>query len=438
MGLFDFLSRGNKNEELEQLLKNLTPEQVQQALIQRLGGGLVVPDDNVQSYIDNGYNANNVVHSAVRYITRRASQIPLYVAKKNAEGEYEYLPNHWLNELLESPNDLMSGPEFIEQSLGFYLLTGNTYVYKMMPTTRENGNPIQLWNLPSQYIEIELSSNPISPAIKSYNLQTIGDVKFEPQNIIHLRTPNYNYDNGEWLYGLSPIKAALKTLNANNSGQTALAKLQQNLGAVGLLTKESGPAVDNTQVRALQRYINKNLMGAENKGAIRVLSQAYKYTSLALDAQELEIIKANQMTARELYAIYGLDSKLFNDPESTAYNNMTEARKGSYTEAIIPNLEAFAASFTNNLLAKEKGVCLKLDLSGIEVLRKDIATIVNALKDAYWIPTSEKQLMSGIDPDGVLPEYILPFGQSAGGSPIDEENMKRLNNVLSKYAKDRV
>ena len=436
MGLFDFLNRGKKDSELEQLLKGLTPEQVQQALIQRIGGGLVVPDDNAKGYITNGYNANNVVYSAVRYITRRAAQIPLYVAKEDREGNYEYLPNHWLNDLLEQPNDLMTRSEFVEQALGFKLLTGNTYLYKMMPTSRESGNPIQLWNLPTQYINIELSGNPATPAIKSYNLQKLGDISFKPNEIIHLRTPNYNYDNGEWLYGISPLKAALKTLNANNSGQTALAKLQQNLGAVGLLTKENGPSVTSDQVKGLQRYVNKNIMGAENKGAIRVLSQAYKYTSLALDAKELEIIKANQMTARDLYAIYGLSSKLFNDPEASTYNNMTEDKKSAYTEAIIPELQSLADGLTSDLLSKEKGLSVKLDLSGVEVLKKDIATIVNALKDAYWIPTSEKQLMSGIDPDGVLPEYILPFGQSAGGSPIDEENMKRLNTILSKYAKN--
>lgn len=435
MGLFDFLNRGKKESELEQVLKNLTPEQIQQALIQRLGGGLVVPDDNAQGYINSGYNANNVVYSAVRYITRRASMIPLYVAEKEADGNYKYLPNHWLNKLLQSPNDLMSGPEFIEQALGFYLLTGNSYVYKMLPTTRETGEPIQLWNLPSQYLEIELSSNPVSPAIKSYNLQTIGDINFDPKTIIHLRTPNYNYDNGEWLYGISPLKAALKTLNANNSGQTALAKLQQNLGAIGLLTKESGPQVNQEQLKAMQDYINKNIRGENNRGAIRVLSQAYKYTSLALDAQELEIIKANQMTARDLYAIYGLDSKLFNDPEATTYNNMTEARKGAYTEAIIPNLQAFANKLTSDLLGDDNGLCVKLDLTGIEVLRKDLSAIINSLKDAYWIPTSQKQELSGVDPDGILPEYILPFGQSAGTGSIDEENLKRLNTVLSKYEK---
>ena len=90
MGLFDFLNRGKKDNELEQLLKGLTPEQVQQALIQRIGGGLVVPDDNAKGYITNGYNANNVVYSAVRYITRRASQIPLYVAEKDATRDRDW------------------------------------------------------------------------------------------------------------------------------------------------------------------------------------------------------------------------------------------------------------------------------------------------------------------------------------------------------------
>jgi len=69
MGLFDFF----KNKAAT----NLSSEQVQSALLQFIGGGLVVPEENAKSYITNGYNLNVVVHSAVRYITRRAAGIPL-------------------------------------------------------------------------------------------------------------------------------------------------------------------------------------------------------------------------------------------------------------------------------------------------------------------------------------------------------------------------
>lgn len=433
MGLFDFLSRDKQKDELTEVLKNLTPEQIQQALVQRLGGGLVVPDDNVKSYIQNGFEANNVIYNAVTYITRRARSIPIYVAKKNGNGEYEYIPDHWLTKLLQRPNDLLSGSEFVEQSLLFYLVTGNSYTYKMMPSTREDGKPIQLWTLPSQYIDIELGSSEYMPVIKSYSLNTLGDIDFAANQVIHLRTPNLSYDNGEWLYGQSPLRAALKTLNANSSGQEALSKLQQNLGAIGLLSKDGGPQVNQSQVRAMQSWVNKNIQGAENKGLIRVLSQAYKYQQIGANAEELEIIKANQMTARELYAIYGLDSKLFNDPESTTYNNMQEARKGAYTEAIIPTLQAWIDKLTSDLLANEPDLCLKLDLSGIEVLRKDLGELISSLKDAYWIPTSVKQEMSGVDPDGQLPEYILPQLGMSAGEQIDEENKSRLNDLLKKY-----
>ena len=90
MGLFDFLSRDKQKDELTEVLKNLTPEQIQQALVQRLGGGLVVPDDNVKSYIQNGFEANNVIYNAVTYITRRARSIPIYVAKKNGNGDRKW------------------------------------------------------------------------------------------------------------------------------------------------------------------------------------------------------------------------------------------------------------------------------------------------------------------------------------------------------------
>lgn len=433
MGIFNFLGRSKKETELAEVLKNLTPEQIQQALVQRLGGGLVVPDDNTQGYIKSGYEANNVVYNAVTYISRRARSIPIYAAKMNKDGEYEYMTDHWLTKLLQNPNELLSGSEFLEQSMLFYLITGNSYTYKMMSSVRENDTkPIELWPLPSQYIDIKLGSSEYMPVIQSYSLNTLGDVEFPANQVIHWRTANLNYNNGEWLYGQSPLKAGLKTLNANSSGQEALAKLQQNLGAVGLMSKESGGKVDQGQVRSMQAWVNKNIQGSENKGLIRVLSQAYKYQKIGANAEELEIIKANQMTARDIYALYGLDSKLFNDPEATTYNNMSEARKASYTEAIIPALQSWSDKLGSDLLKNEPGVKLKLDLSGVEVLRKDLSEIISSLKDAYWIPTSVKQEMSGVDPDGELPEYVLP-NLGLGNMPIDAENKSRLNDLLKKY-----
>ena len=431
MGLFDFF----KNKAAT----NLSSEQVQSALLQFIGGGLVVPEDNAKSYITNGYNLNVVVHSAVRYITRRAAGIPLKLVLQGKDGKETNIDKHPILDLLRRPNDFQNYNEFAEQSLGFYLLTGNSYNYQVKSTTRESAIPIELYNLPAQYVEIKTKGNTGTEGIEAYNLRTISTQEFDPKLIIHLKTPNYLFENGQWLYGMSPLKAALKALNTNNSNQTALAKLAQNLGAIGLLmfdqkSNDNAAAPNKEQLRAMQSFINKSVQGSVNRGGIRAMSQLFKWQSISASQKDLGLLEGSKMTARDIYSIYGLDSKLFNDHTSSTYNNIAEAKKGAYTEAILPTLNAWLAKLNAEFFTKGDGLCLKPDLSGIEVLHKDQTELINVLKDAYFIPTSKKQELVGIEPDFSLPEYLIPISLTDPDAiPIEEETQKRLAKIIHGY-----
>lgn len=435
MGLFDFLKGGKK--------KNLTPEQVQQAVLQYMGGGLVVPEDNALGYISSGYNVNVVVHSAVRYITRRASEIPVKLVDMSG-GEETLINSHPALDLLKTPNPLQNYQEYTEQALGFYLLTGNTFAYKVMSTTRQDSIPIETYILPSQYVDIKTrgKTNSGLEPIEYYRLNTIGIQQFEVENVMHLKTPNYLFDNGQWLYGLSPLKAALKSLNTSNSNQTALAKLAQNLGAIGLLMFDenrnpSKAAPTKGQLRQMQSFLNKNVSGEENRGTIRALSQVFQWQSIGLGASDLELIESSRMAARDIYSIYGLDSKLFNDPQASTFNNITEAKKSAYTEAIIPTLNAWLKKLSSELFGADSELCFKPDLSGIEVLKKDQTQLISALTNAYFIPNQVKQEMLGIEPDDELPKYLIPqnlMPTDAGG--LEEETQKEISKIIDLYKKE--
>lgn len=432
MGFFDLFKK-----------KELTPQQVQQAVLQYMGGGLIVPEDNSLSYITNGYNTNVVVHSAVRYITRRAAQIPVKLVRKTSEGE-EVVTDHPAIKLLKKPNGLQGYAEFMEQALGFYLLTGNTFNYKVMSTTREDNIPIEMYILPSQYMDIKTSAKTNSGVepIEYYRLNTVGTQKFESENIIHLKTPNYLFDNGQWLYGLSPLKAALNSLNTSNSNQTALAKLAQNLGAIGLLmfdksANDGVAAPDKGQLRQMQSFINKNIQGESNRGAIRAISQVFKWQGISLSASDLELIESSRMTARDIYAIYGLDSKLFNDPQASTFNNVNEAKKSAYTEAIIPTLNAWLNKLNEGLFPEDSDLYFKADLSSIEVLKKDQTQLIAALTNAYFIPNQVKQEMIGIEPDEDLPRYLIPANlMPAEGLDMEEETKAQLSKIIDLYQKE--
>ena len=115
MGFFDRF----RKKDLDQKIK--------EALFHYIGGHPISYEDNKTSYIRNGYQSNLFVYLCVNYITNKASDIPLYLCDRDGER----IDDVNIQRLLDKPNDLQSFREFVEQSLGFYLLTGNTFVYKL-------------------------------------------------------------------------------------------------------------------------------------------------------------------------------------------------------------------------------------------------------------------------------------------------------------------
>ena len=132
--------------------------------------------------------------------------------------------------------------------------------------------------------------------------------------------------------------------------------------------------------------------------------------------------------------MYGLSSMLFNDDTNSTFNNVQEAKKSAYTDAILPNLENFLAKFNEEIIKVwNEDVMLKADYNAIEVLKKDRTTMIATLNNAWYIPTSQKQKMVGVEADEVLDEYYLPMNLiPTGGESVDLEKVSDLYNDYGK------
>jgi len=133
--------------------------------------------ENLEEYVKEGYNTNPTVYSIINYISRNASRVPLRLYKvtdekalkrvkaydpfsiegnKIRKKALEEIDDHPLVEILEQPNPYMGQSLFIEQAVGYKLITGNTYIHGLAPDGgMDSGKFVQLYLLPSQHMEIE-------------------------------------------------------------------------------------------------------------------------------------------------------------------------------------------------------------------------------------------------------------------------------------------
>lgn len=414
----------NRNASIERELNRLTT-----AL---LGERLVPIDAKDENYIAQGFNKNLFVYMCVSFIIKRASDIPIKLMRKLETGEEEEIFDHPVLDLLKKPNPYTDGKEYIEKSLGYYLLTGNNYNWNIRLKGQEF--PKESHVLPSQYIDI-VAGRTWGHGPTKYALNLYKNVYFPAEEVTHFKAVNFDFENGQYLYGSSPLRSALMTINSVNSGQVSFTKQAQNDGVKGLLMQEPSEhvsAMGPEQLKQFKRMVKEAINGNDKKGLVEVTNMLFKYIHLGMNSADMQLLENHRVGKQDICAIYNLSSILFNDNTSSTYSNYEQATKNAYIDAILPVLNNFLAKLTADWLVSEPQLKLVPDTSNVEALKPDRSKLIASLVNAWWIPTTEKQRMTGVDPDDSLPKYMIP----ANLFPSDLENPTDVDEDIEKHLKE--
>lgn len=419
---------------------------------------------NIDKYINDGYQANAIVYSIINLITSNAANVrnmwvlyktndskainkykrcdPLSIKGMSIKGsKLEEVESHPILDLLNRPNPMMSGSEFIEAAIGYRLLTGMRYIYGFGPDVGINkGRFTELSVLPSQLIQIELDRQGLPAFYKWVN--SANRYSMPADQVLYSRKWNPNYNS--YPYGMSPIQAARAVLTQSNDSYTASSKLLQNVGMIGMITQESNQYSDNLtpeQAAKLKESLHSN-SGVGNYGNIHVSSAPLKWTQFGMNAVDLNLIQQNKMTARDLCSIWKVNSALLNDPENKTYNNMKEAKKALFTEAILPELYTLRDELNSWLLPTYKDsdkdkYMLDIDISNIPELQDDLSALITSLQGAWWLKPNERRWAMGWDKDEAskemdqywIPAGLIPTGQGDVSFNLDEE----AKSLIKKY-----
>ena len=433
---------------------------IQQALLQFVGTDSPIAfDDNYKEYVDKGYLYNPDVYSVVNLITnamrsvhfcvyeikdmpkfRKYNRLPSEakeyqldkVMRYKEESLIEVESDNFLYKLLERPNPLQGWGEFIENVMGYKLITGNSYVHGVRLENGANAGLVsEMWPLPAQYMRIKASGKGES-IVLGYKLDltegatTTSSVKFEADEIMHLRYWNADYDgDGSHLYGLSPLRAGARVIRQSNDSYTAQMAQLQNSGAMGILAVEPDSMTEE-QARQLERDYTKKYTGSFNRGKIVIAGAKMDWKQIGLSPVDLNIIESQKMSLRDICNIYGINSALLNDPDNKVYNNVQEARRALYMDKVIPELDTFRDELNRWLTASfnektGKKYYIDYDLESIPAIQKDMKLILEQVKDAWWITGSEKRIAMGYDDDPAMAQYFIPAGLIPFGTQTEEQ-----------------
>ena len=340
---------------------------------------------NDATYIQSGYEANADLFSVINYCTGNAANIKPILYDVVPKDKIEVL-KHDLLELLRQPMPGMTYRLWIAQALGYYMTTGNTYIWgPMLEDGWNKGKTTQLMILPSQFTTIRRVNG-----VKEYKV-SVGSWQrtYPAEEILHIRTPNLDYGNGVEDKGMSPIKTALLNLSSSNAGMRSQAARFQNNGGDGLIGFKDG--LTDEQRKTVQAQLD-NRSGSDNAGKIYAAGSGINFARFGLSPADLEILKTVGWNRTVFCNLYGVDPHLLDPSQGSTFNNQREAVASPYNRTIIPFMDELFNGLNNWLLPSYKGTLqFEVDKSGVPELQVNKAENVKWLAQAWWLTGNEKR-----------------------------------------------
>lgn len=312
------------------------------------------------------YAENEIVHAAVTETARALIGIPFVGEAWNPTTlQWDRLPApHELNRLLERPHPAIDRVALMDHFWTQLVVTGNSLLWKR----RGNGAPRELWVTDTRHVGIrpdpdkligayvvtsdtlgtghELATFPSLPVQAGERVKTI-----DPRDILHLRLhPDPDYP----LWGLSPISAALDSIDADNAISEFIIQFFQNGAVPAFLFTSEGDLTDE-EIAAMKRRWEARQGGVGNAWSLAVIegtSGKLDRLGLATGSREIGLhdLRAD-LEARILApmnvppivvgAVIGL--------QHATYSNYGQARTAQYEENTEPLLRRGESVFTHGL-----------------------------------------------------------------------------------------
>jgi len=253
----------------------------------------------------------------------------------------------------------MSQADFVRWMVTHLDLAGNSYWGKVRDG---RGVPLELWTYSPDYIQVVPGQ---SDLIAHYIHTQTGNKYIEYQDMCHFAY----IDPSSMYYGMSPLKAAGKAVDVDNSAQDWQKISMQNRGVPeGVFSFDGNLTAE--QYKEARKQVREQHAQLGQARAPWVLSKA-TYTQLSQNAIEMDFMATRDFTKEEICSVYGVPSSLIAKMGDVNLANAETARRAFWQDTLQPLLEQIEGTL-NSCLASEFGpdVEIYFDTSNVAALQQ--------------------------------------------------------------------
>lgn len=394
-------------------------------------------DNDLEKYVNKGYNVNSDVFSVINQISSKFVSIPYSIKKIEDNTNFNqynkllkavnYNPTPVqkvrLNTLetkafensefpmpFEKPNPNQTWDEFFKLSEDFLKLTGNIYWYKLMPENGMNaGSPIQIYCLPSHLMEIVLKDKASFLSLESpidyYKLNYSNEnIKFMYDEITHISVNNPNFGTaGEHLYGQSPLRAVWNNILASNMGIDLNLELLRNAGVFGFIHAKDKSLTDGQQ-KGLKERLQLAKHSKDKLSNIMGASAPLAFTRISLTPTEIELFTNLKYNQKAICNALGWSDVLLNNDDGGKHDKQELELKRVLINTVVPDVKLIEDIFNKEILQKIRGYedkCIYFNYKELPEMQLDMETMskwVISLKDGGLVTANEGRNFMGIQP----------------------------------------
>jgi HK97 family phage portal protein len=388
MSIFDFLFRRKQSEARMAIA------------FQQMGRAVPTPK-NYDQFIKESYQKNVIAFKCVQLIAKSVGNVPWIVYSKRESMDRQELEGHPLHELLKQPNPMQGQAAFFEAMAAFYMLSGNSYIECVGPTEKTVNElwpirPDQMRVVPGAY---GMPKAYVLKAGTSEKVWAMDPVTGEGP-ILHMKT----FHPTDIWYGMSPIEAAVYSVDQHNFASEWNLSLLQNMGApsgaIQIKQDSMNPmaALTEPQRENLKEQIQQNIAGRSNAARVMILEGGMEWKAMGFSPKDMDWIQGRNTSARDIALAFGVPPLLLNIPGDSTFSNYKEARLSFYEDTLIPLMSFFRDELNKWLTPKfGENVELDYDADQIPALQDKRAERFTTISSAGFLTVNEKRAAAGYD-----------------------------------------
>lgn len=316
-----------------------------------------------------GRDLRGVAWACVNIISQDISTLRPEVGILEPDGFFRTMPNSQVQAVLDTPNNYMTGLDFLAYIVASLLTGGNLFAWtprdalgnvkEMHPLHHDQARPYVAGG--EVFWQIGAVDTNLIPGLKGRTFVPAREILHVPYML--LISP---------VMGVSPISAAALSIAQNSAiNQQSAAFFGNNSQPSGIL---SGPnKIGNELAQRIKTHWETNFSGG-NFGRTAVLGEGLTWSPLAITAVDAQLIEQLRYTVENVAACFRLPLFMLSDLNRATFRNSEAQNRAYYNmclRAIIEKLEAALNSHFGFALESQPRA-IRFNLEGL--LRTDSDT----------------------------------------------------------------